>query len=89
MSKTLKLASVIFKNNSNLFAQVNSAKKSKKGGKATAIILAIAFIFIGISIFTISYSLFSVALLDNQGNPSTLDTEYIKNILTVFFPYLF
>lgn len=30
MSKTLKLASVIFKNNSNLFAQVNSAKKSKK-----------------------------------------------------------
>lgn len=63
MSKTLKLASVIFKNNSNLFAQVNSAKKSKKGGKATAIILAIAFIFIGISIFTISYSLFPLHFL--------------------------
>lgn len=88
MNKTLKLASVIFKNNSNLFAQLGSGKKEKKGGKATAIILIIAFIIIGISIFSISFSLFSVALLDNQGNPSTLDTEYIKNILTVFFPYL-
>jgi len=89
MNKTLKLASVIFKNNSNLFAQLGGTKKSKKSGTATTIVLAIAFILIGISIFSISSSLFSLALIDNEGNPSALDAEYIKNILTAFFPYLF
>lgn len=88
MNKTLLLASVIFKNNSNFFAQFGNTQNNKKKGKIAAIVLVAAFIFIGISIYSLSYSLFSVGLLDAEGNPSPLDTIYIKNLLTVLIPYI-
>ena len=88
MNKTLLLASIIFKNNSNFFAQLGNNNDKKKKGKIAAIVLVAAFIFIGISIYSLSYSLFSIGLLDAEGNPSPLDTIYIKNLLTVLIPYI-
>lgn len=91
MSKIFALTKVILKNNSNLFSSFFK-KGDKNGNKKNTVInivLLIAFVFLAISIFSVSYEILKFAKLDSNNEPIALDHTYIQNLLTLVIPYLF
>ncbi len=86
MPKFLKLAGVMIKNSGNL---LNNANKKEKNNKSLLPILIVGAAILFISSIMMYVSAFSIASLDNNGNITAVDYNYISSVLKVIYPQMF